>query len=253
MGPAAQRWQAVGGQLLAAGSALFCSELPEVGNGARRGGVPVIFPQFAQRGVLPKHGFARSRLWQQRSADAWQLNIAPTDDALWPYAAQLDVSYVPHIKGEQYGGLLRLAVCNTGADAFECTGGLHPYWAVRDVREAVIEGAAGLQIEDKYDASRTELPSCWKPSQGQVVEVLISAAPDLLLRCDANQLRLKCAGFDEWMVWNPGAEESKQIVDLASGAWKQFICIEPVCVKKPMRLLPGQERSFELVWEVECL
>src|SRR5689334_8674001 len=31
---------------------------------AIRGGVPVIFPQFSDRGPLPKHGVARDRAWE---------------------------------------------------------------------------------------------------------------------------------------------------------------------------------------------
>jgi len=33
------------------------------GHAAIRGGIPVIFPQFSDRGLLPKHGFARTRTW----------------------------------------------------------------------------------------------------------------------------------------------------------------------------------------------
>src|SRR6218665_3269405 len=43
---------------------------------AIRGGVPVIFPQFAARGPLPRHGFARSKPWQLVSAEQGE------DDAL---------------------------------------------------------------------------------------------------------------------------------------------------------------------------
>ena len=33
------------------------------GRAAIRGGIPVCFPQFNQRGDLPKHGFVRNRPW----------------------------------------------------------------------------------------------------------------------------------------------------------------------------------------------
>lgn len=34
------------------------------GKAAIRGGMPVIFPQFGERGALQKHGFARNQRWQ---------------------------------------------------------------------------------------------------------------------------------------------------------------------------------------------
>src|SRR5579862_9781304 len=43
---------------------LFLSATSEFRDGAPiRGGIPVIFPQFATEGSLPRHGFARTSQW----------------------------------------------------------------------------------------------------------------------------------------------------------------------------------------------
>src|SRR4029078_10633561 len=45
-------------------SRLYLSPRSEFGGSAPiRGGVPVIFPQFAAEGPLPRHGFARTSRW----------------------------------------------------------------------------------------------------------------------------------------------------------------------------------------------
>src|SRR3954463_8096737 len=43
---------------------LYLSGASEYGDGkAIRGGIPIIFPQFATEGPLPRHGFARTTAW----------------------------------------------------------------------------------------------------------------------------------------------------------------------------------------------
>ena len=50
---------------------IYCSPLSRPAQGkAVRGGVPICFPQFAERGPLPKHGFVRNRRWQLVAAPA---------------------------------------------------------------------------------------------------------------------------------------------------------------------------------------
>ena len=49
---------------------LFLSERSEFRAGtAIRGGIPVIFPQFAAEGPLPRHGFARTSEWTLDDGD----------------------------------------------------------------------------------------------------------------------------------------------------------------------------------------
>src|SRR5690348_6654419 len=71
---------------------LFLSE-----RSAIRGGIPVVFPQFATRAPLPKHGFARTMAWQvvehRESRARFRLASNAATTAIWPFAfaAELDV------------------------------------------------------------------------------------------------------------------------------------------------------------------
>ena len=61
--------QSLGAQVLAASwdgtlVPLFYLSAIDMGDLPRRGGAPVFFPQFAQRGQLAKHGFVRNLSWR---------------------------------------------------------------------------------------------------------------------------------------------------------------------------------------------
>src|SRR3974390_433154 len=66
---------------------------------AIRGGVPIIFPQFAAEGPLLKHGFARTREWRLAEvtdtpsgsqAARFELHDSHVTRALWPHAFSAD-------------------------------------------------------------------------------------------------------------------------------------------------------------------
>ena len=68
---------------------LFLSERAVFGgNTAIRGGIPVIFPQFADRGTLPRHGFARTTTWNFAGIEGDEAVLELTGDGggpAWPH------------------------------------------------------------------------------------------------------------------------------------------------------------------------
>lgn len=119
---------------------------------ALRAGVPVCFPQFAGRGPLPKHGFARTSAWRVAAAcdpcdnsrygsAAVTLVLCDSEAsrAVWPYAflLALTVTLGP--------GLLRLdcVVKNTGPTPYTFTAALHTYLRCDDVHRVRLAGLGG--------------------------------------------------------------------------------------------------------------
>lgn len=238
----------LGGQILQAhlelGDGVFyLSPIAPGGAMPARGGVPVLFPQFADRGPLPKHGLVRTVRWalvqesrsEQAHGVAFELTVAPGQFADWPHVAHL----ILKAEALQNGLLLSLQITNTGNDAFTWTGGLHPYFAVGDVQACSLVGLAGLPVQDRYDASLTTEPDDTPGWGKQPFERLYDACPPLTLITGSRQLTLTASGFEQWMVWNPGQEGGDALPDLPAGDWQRFICIEPVSASRPVSLLPG--------------
>lgn len=209
-----------------------------------RGGVPVLFPQFADSGPLPKHGMARAVTWKlaQEAASnqthkvTYELAIAPGQFADWPHTAHLSLQ----AEASQDGVHLHLQVTNTGASAFSWTGGLHPYFAVDDLQACTVTGLAGLAVQDRYDSTLKVQPD-GPPVWGILpFERLYDACPVLTISTGRQRLELLASGFNQWMVWNPGEAGGAALADLPPGDWRRFVCLEPVCVSRPVSLLPGE-------------
>jgi len=212
-----------------------------------RGGVPVLFPQFADAGLLPKHGLARTAQWELLEEQVSQgshslrygLEIFQNDYPTWPHAVKLNL--VAEVTPEAV--FFELKVVNTGCSSFSWTGGLHPYFAVQDVLQSSLSGLGGLGVQDRYD------PDFQVQPQGDVrwtrhpFERLYAECPQLTLNTGSYSLHLSASGFDQWMVWNPGEEGGNALADLPAGDWRHFVCVEPVCVARPVVLAPGE--TFE--------
>ena len=216
---------------------LFLSERSEFRAGsAIRGGIPVIFPQFAGRGPLPKHGVARNRGWQVQPAPAdagdaalWRATL--TDDAatreIWPHRFELTLT--ARAEGQRLE--TTLDVHNPGDVAWTFTGALHSYLTLGDPA-TVIHGLGGRTAEDNAaDGRPTTLgDAAAELSATQPRDVAVVAASQPLTLDDPvlGALVLSAEGFGDRVVWNPGPGHG--LADVPEGAEQHFVCIEPAAL-----------------------
>ena len=215
------------------------------GHSAIRGGVPVCFPQFNQRGTLPKHGFARNSTWQaldaQAEGDALTLRLRWQDDAasraLWPqrFVAHLVLTLAP--------GSLRIAldVHNTDAQPLAFSGALHTYFAVDDIARTTLAGL-GAQAEWDTVVDRHGVAADVLRFDGEFDRVYAATRKPLLL--DAGGHRLQIRQSDNWgqhVVWNPGADKCASLADMPADGYRHMLCVEAAQVFEPIRVPAGAQ------------
>jgi len=216
-----------------------------------RGGVPVIFPQFAGEGPILKHGFARISAWtllENRPGSSggteaiFTLSDSAATRAHWPHAflATLRIT----IGGDRLS--VRLQVSNTSDKAFQFTAALHTYLSVQDIHAVEVEGLGGLHYRDTADGGALKQePSDRVRIAGEVDRNYFDTPPDLTLHDGERRLQLHQKGFCDTVVWNPGAERSGNFADLAAHDYQRFLCIEAAVIGRPVVLAPGAEWQGE--------
>ena len=214
------------------------------GRSAIRGGIPVIFPQFAERGDGPRHGFARTRAWQvseQRIAkDFVTATLRLTDDessrAVWPHAFALELTVV--LGGNRLD--LELAVENTGDAPFHFAAALHSYLRVREVENCRIEGLRGKRYIDAANGNTVTSDRLDAVVVEDEIDRLYCGAPDSIVLTELPRaLGLQSEGFPDLVVWNPWEHKCRALTDLPNLDFRRMICIEPALAEHPLELAPG--------------
>ncbi|THT99265.1 D-hexose-6-phosphate mutarotase [Lampropedia puyangensis] len=218
------------------------------GQDAIRGGVPICFPQFNQRGPLIKHGFARHLPWQCVSVNESQISFVLADGALtrrlWPHAFRVELAV------ELSPGALRLQlqVQNTDTQPWAFTAALHTYVQVPDVVQVHLMGLHGAQ---RWDAVRDvhgiqegaarfgqEFDCVFQSQPEQVLRLLMDGAPS-----DAPRSLLditQSVSCPQTVVWNPGPRLGARLNDMPDDGWRHMLCIEAACIDAPVTLAPTQ-------------
>ena len=225
------------------------------GRSAIRGGVPVCFPQFNQRGPLPKHGFARNLRWSQvpgrssapdgasqaaaGSGDSAHLSLRLHDSeftrALWPHSfeATLTVQLEP-------GSLqITLQACNVDDKLLLLTGALHTYLAVDDIAGTRL---GGLQGQPGWDALTDQIGQVSGELRfnGEFDRVYGARSTPLTLHDGTHRLQIRqSASFADTVVWNPGAALCGRLSDMPANGFARMLCVEAAQVMTPIEVRPG--------------
>jgi len=211
-----------------------------------RGGVPVCFPQFADLGKLPKHGFVRTVDWMlaDRRVDKdfalIQLRLEDSAEtrALWnhPFGIELTIS----IEDNRLD--LEFEVDNRGTDALSFTGALHTYLRVREAEEARLEGLYGFTYRDSANgnAIKRETGDALMVD-AEVDRVYRQVNRPLLLRDGSRTLGINTEGFPDVVVWNPWETRCAALADMPDNGFRRMLCVEAAAADTPITVAAGEQ------------
>ncbi|WMV37113.1 hypothetical protein MTR67_030498 [Solanum verrucosum] len=250
---------------------------------AIRGGIPICFPQFANRGPLESHGFARNRFWSidkdPPPFPASTSSRAFVDLILKPFEFRLRVALSP--AGDL---MLTSRIRNTSTDGkpFAFTFAYHTYFSVSDIRhdsqeiviranntrctynentrfnlfEVRVEGLETLDYLENKERFTEQGDAITFESE---VDKIYLSTPTKIAILDHEKKRtfvIRKDGLPDAVVWNPWDKRAKAIADFGDEEYKHMLCVEAAAVEKPITLKPVAsltQREFSLAAEKSFL
>lgn len=241
---------------------LFLSERSHFVPGkAIRGGVPLIFPWFADRGdglAGPMHGFVRSVPWSISATETLPEGIAIT------FAHQADAgsrSYGFDHFSLRYrvivGTRLQLSfeVRNCGASPLMMEEALHAYFAVGDIRQVTVSGLAGTEYLDRADSGNRKRQQAEAIHfAGETDQLHMHTTVPITIHDRAWQRRIvvEKQGSASTVVWNPWLAKATALDDLGADAWPGMVCVEPANAREDrIEVPPGGAHTMAMQVRIE--
>ena len=183
------------------------------GSAAVRGGIPVVFPQFAAQGPLQRHGFVRTQHWQLEPSDGRQSDRITLvwhhmreNHADWPYDCRVQL----HVQLLDQALQVELGVENTGTSPLPFCAALHTYLATADAASTQLHG-----LRTDGQAQHFAEP---------IDHLQFDQTQPMQLVTPQHTLRIAQQGFTDAVVWNPGAGHG--LGDLPPDGHRHFVCVE---------------------------
>lgn len=223
---------------------IFLSEQMSFAPGkAIRGGVPIIFPQFNERGSGQRHGFARTLPWQLcdnlNDRACFQFYDSQATSS-WPYKFLCEMQYLV----EDDALTMILKVQNTDSKAFSFTCALHTYLQIDGLQQTTLSGLDKIPYwdnnggdfhQDRKTSTETKLSF-----DDAIDRVYFGYRTPLVLTTQEKKLQIAQEGFSDVVVWNPGMQAAKDMADLADREYQSMLCVEAAQIDANVQLAPGE-------------
>ncbi|XP_020539513.1 putative glucose-6-phosphate 1-epimerase isoform X1 [Jatropha curcas] len=221
-----------------------------------RGGIPICFPQFGNRGALEQHGFARKKMWvidenppplhpnDSNGNKAYvDLLLKPSEEDLriWPHSFEFRLRVCLGADGNL---ILLSRIRNINCKPFSFSIAYHTYFSISDISEVRIEGLETLDYLDNLcQKERFTEQGNTLTFESEVDRVYLSSS-NVVAVFDHQKKRtytIRKEGLPDIVVWNPWEKKSKSMVDFGDEEYKQMLCVDGAAIEKPITLKPGEE------------
>ncbi|EKG05151.1 hypothetical protein TCSYLVIO_003778 [Trypanosoma cruzi] len=219
-----------------------------------RGGVPIIFPQFGNRGPLPAHGFARIREWNVKELRSGMASFTlelPSSE-LRKQGAELrhnnDTSasgtvsllYTITFSNEQLKLQMEVTSHDTEADII-FTFAFHTYFAVGDITKTRVDGVNTTSfINNLKEQQALQSPEPLWCIREEVDRIYVDqkSAVSLLDQARHRTVHVSGENLPDVVLWNPWVEKTARLNDLPLDGYNKFVCVEHGSIAKEVILPP---------------
>ncbi|KAJ1386063.1 Glycoside hydrolase-type carbohydrate-binding [Sesbania bispinosa] len=208
-----------------------------------RGGIPICFPQFGNRGSLEQHGFARNKRWiieknppplpNDSNGKAYvDLLLKPSEDdmKIWPHSFEFRL----RISLAADGHLIMISrIRNVNSKPFSFSFAYHTYFSISDISEVRVEGLETLDyLDNLFQKERFTEQGDALTFESEVDRVYLDSNSAVAV-LDHERKRT-------FVIQKEG------LPDIGDEEYKQMLCVGGAAIEKPITLKPGEEWTGRL-------
>ncbi len=230
---------------------------------AIRGGAPLCWPWF---GADPDdaghqaHGFVRNIFWE--------LIDTRIRDNVVSATFGIESSNVTHHEWWDHDFKLRKTITigdeltvsltteNCDDEPLRFSEALHSYLLVGDVEQVNVKGLDNTAYLDKPTDFSQNMQSGDITVDGEVDRIYLES-PNSVEVIDPSlgrKIKVQQQGAENFVVWNPWDEKTKQLADMPDDGYKSFVCVESANALDYSVTIPaGQSHTMEVNYKIEKL